>query len=369
MSVAKLAAPSVTTWPDPAPSGTPESTPAPTIHELDPAGAAAWDAYVEGHPEASFFHRAGWKRVIEEALRHACHFLYAERDGRICGLLPLVHIKSRLFANALVSTGFCVQGGPLADDAAARQALETAAVARAEALGVDYLEFRLTEASGNDWARNDALYVTFRKALDPDPDKNLLAIPRKQRAMVRKGIKLGLAGEIDETVERFFPVYAESVRNLGTPVLPRRFFSILKEVFGSDCEVLTVVHEGTPVASVMSFYFRDEVLPYYGGGSAAARGVAANDFMYWAVMKQACERGCGLFDFGRSKRGTGAFDFKRHWGFEPTPLVYEYKLLRCDEPPAFNPLNPKYRAFIALWQRLPLGIASALGPFIARELG
>ena len=350
------------------PDGAPQK-PSVQIRELDSGGAAAWDAFVDRDPSSTFFHRAGWKTVIEDALGHRCHFLFAERDGQICGLLPLVHVRSHLFANALVSTGFCVQGGPLASDSAALHALEAAAVERAGTLAVDYLEFRLTAPSGNDWARNEDLYVTFRKPLDPDPEKNLQAIPRKQRAMVRKGIKLGLIDQLDETVDRFFPVYAESVRNLGTPVMPRRYFSKLKEVFGTDCEVLTVEHDGTAVASVMSFYFRDEVLPYYGGGTAAARGVAANDFMYWAVMKRACQQGYRLFDFGRSKRGTGAFDFKRHWGFEPTPLVYEYKLLRCSEPPAFNPLNPKYRTFIALWRRLPLSLASRIGPFIARGLG
>ena len=137
--------------------------------------------------------------------------------------------------------------------------------------------------------------------------------------MVRKGIKAGLQSAIDDDVERFFSAYSASVHRLGTPVFSKRYFRILKQVFGADCEILTVTRDGQLVASVLSFYFRDEVLPYYGGGTAAARELAGNDFMYWEVMRRACERGIRVFDYGRSKRGTGSFDFKKR-GFEPEPL-------------------------------------------------
>lgn len=120
---------------------------------------------------------------------------------------------------------------------------------------------------------------------------------------------------------------------------------------------------------MLSFYFRDEVLPYYAGDDAAARALAANDFKYWELMRRACERGCRVFDYGRSKLGTGPYAFKKNWGFEPQPLSYEYRLYKRDSVPQNNPANPKYRAFIALWKRLPLGVANALGPHIVRNLG
>jgi FemAB-related protein (PEP-CTERM system-associated) len=130
-----------------------------------------------------------------------------------------------------------------------------------------------------------------------------------------------------------------------------------------------VDRDGRAVSGVVSFYFRSEVLPYYAGDTAAARELAANDFKYWELMRRACTRGITVFDFGRSKRGTGSFDFKKNWGFEPTPLAYECLLLRRDTVPQNNPLNPKYRALIALWQRLPTPVANAVGPYIARNLG
>jgi FemAB-related protein (PEP-CTERM system-associated) len=197
----------------------------------------------------------------------------------------------------------------------------------------------------------------------------MLAIPRKQRAMVRKGIKAELASEIDDGVERFFSVFADNVHRHGTPALPKRYFALLQEIFGNDCEIMSVVKDGQVLSSVLSFYFRDEVLPYYAGDTLAARAVAANDFKYWELMRRACERGIKMFDYGRSKRGTGPFDFKKNWGFEPQPLHYEYQLHRAQAVPDTNPLNPKYRLFIKLWQRLPLSVANAIGPHIVRNLG
>lgn len=334
---------------------------------LDGAGSA-WDRFVESRPEGTFFHLSGWKTVIEGSFGHRCHYLVARRAGQIEGVLPLTHVQGRLFGNSLLSNGFCVYGGPLVATAEALAALDEAALALAQDLGVERIEYRLREPLHSDWPCNRTTYVTFRKAIASDPEVEMLAIPRKQRAMIRKGIKAGLAGEIDADLRRFYPLYAESVRNLGTPVLARRYFERLKTVFGSQCEIATVVAGGKPIASVLSFFFRDEVLPYYGGGGRAAREHAGNDFMYWAVMQRACEGGLRTFDFGRSKVGTGSYAFKKHWGFEPLPLHYEHRLLRVDEVPEINPLNPKYGPLVAAWKRLPLPVANTVGPLIAREL-
>jgi FemAB-related protein (PEP-CTERM system-associated) len=339
------------------------------IASLERADFGRWDTFVLDCPAATFFHRAGWKSVIESAFGHRCHFLHAERDGRVVGVLPLVHVKSRLFGNSLISTGFTVGGGPVAADDAALRMLDARAQALADELDVDYLEYRGEAPLHSDWVHNDGLYVDFRKPIGPDPEKDMLAIPRKQRAMVRKGIKLGLTSVVDTDVDRLHDVYAVSVRNLGTPVFAMRYFKSLKNAFGPDADIVTVLHNDLPVASVMNFYFRDQVLPYYGGGTEAARPLAANDFMYWEVMRRAVERGFRIFDFGRSKTGTGAYSFKKFWGFTPEPLVYEYKLRKLKSMPEVNPLNPKYRLFIALWKRLPLPLAGLIGPHIVRNLG
>jgi FemAB-related protein (PEP-CTERM system-associated) len=332
------------------------------------ADDAAWDGLVRAHANGTFFHLSAWAGVIERAFGHRSHYLVAERSGIIEGVLPLVHQKSLLFGNALMSIPFGVYGGVLAQSAEASRALVDAACALARDLGVDYLELRNREPTDLDWPSKD-LYVTFRKTLAPTEEANLLAIPRKQRAVVRKGIDAGLKSEIDAGTERLYAAYSESVRNLGTPVFGQRYLRELKVAFGPDCEVLTVLHQGQPVASVMSFYFRDEVLPFYGGGTSAARDCKANDFLYWELMRRACARGLRIFDYGRSKRDTGSFAFKEHWGFEPAPLHYQYYLVRARELPNLSPTNPKYQMFIRAWQRLPLPVARAVGPFLARSLG
>jgi FemAB-related protein (PEP-CTERM system-associated) len=338
------------------------------IRELTSADESRWDEFIERCPDATFFHKAGWKTVLERAYGHPTLYLYAERDGEVEGVLPLAQVKSLLFGNSLVSTPFCVYGGVAAVSEEAATALLDAACEQAERLGVDALEIRNREPSGRQLPTKD-LYVTFRKEIDPDPEVNMKAIPRKQRAMVRKGIKAGLVSETDAGWERLYRVYSESVRNLGTPVFPAKYFRLLREVFGSDCAVLMITHDGRDVAGVMSFYFRDEVLPYYGGSIAQARALKANDFMYWELMRQSGEQGVRIFDYGRSKEGTGSYSFKKNWGFTPEPLHYEYYLVKSDAIPEVNPMNPKYQFFIKAWRRLPLPVANVIGPLLARNLG
>jgi len=338
------------------------------VRQLTGADHGRWDAFVRGCPDATFFHLSAWQGIIREIFRHRTFFLYAERAGDIIAVLPLAEVKSRLFGHALTSLPFCVYGGP-AGDPEGVALVEAEAETLARRLRVQHLELRNLTPRHEEWPRQD-LYVTFRKEIQADDDANLLAIPRKQRAMVRKGIRHGLTSRADPDIERFFSLYADNVLRHGTPALPKAFFARLMKDFGPDCEVLTVSDaDGNALSSVLSFYFRDEVLPYYAGDAVMARDVAANDFKYWELMRRACARGCRLFDFGRSKIGTGPFSFKKNWGFEPQPLSYEYRLYRRDSVPQNNPMNPKYRAFIALWRRLPIRVANAIGPHIVRNLG
>jgi FemAB-related protein (PEP-CTERM system-associated) len=335
----------------------------------DASAGDRWDAFVMGCPQATFFHRAGWQRVLRGVFKHETHYLYAERDGQVQGVLPLVHVNSLLFGRALVSLPFAVYGGVASSDESATLALESEAQRLAVRLGVDHLEMRNVQARHSEWPRQD-LYVTFRKAILPSEEANMLAIPRKQRAMVRKGIKNALRSEIDDGVDRFFALYADNVHRHGTPALPNRYFRALRDEFGPDCEVLTVsASDGRPLSSVLSFYFRDEVLPYYAGDDVAARDLAANDFKYWELMRRACARGLKVFDYGRSKQGTGPYAFKKNWGFEPTPLQYEYCLYKRDSVPQNNPSNAKFKLMIATWRRMPLGMANWLGPLVVRNLG
>ncbi|MCM8738611.1 FemAB family PEP-CTERM system-associated protein [Azospirillum sp. A1-3] len=345
------------------------------IQLLEQSGEAAWDAFVSRSADATFFHRAGWRRVIQQAYGHRSHYLMAQRGGEVVGVLPLIHVKSRLFGDGLISTAFFAYGGIAADDAEVAQELAGRASRLGADLGVGHVELRHRRprpelgGEGLGWTDKADLYATFRRPLLPDAAANLKAIPRKKRADVRKGLEGALRVDSAADVAVFHRIYAHSVHALGTPVFPRRFFTQLQQEFGPAVEISAVHGPDGPVSALISFFFRNEVLPYYGGALPAARGLHAYDHMYWMLMCRAAERGCTLFDFGRSKRGTGAFDYKTYWGFEPEALHYQYHLVRRHDLPNINPLNPKYRLMVESWKRLPLSLANALGPHIARQLG
>lgn len=337
------------------------------IIEAGADDGARWDRYVELHADASFFHLYGWRRVLEQGLGHRAHYLIAEEAGAIVAVLPLLHVKSLLFGNSLSSLAFCSHAGTLASSDDARRAIEQAAHELAVSLKVGALEYRLKHPGNSQRVLKD-LYETFAKPLAADAEANMQAIRSKQRNVIRKGIKNGLKSGIG-ALDSFYPVYAESVHNLGTPVFPRRLFALIEETFGNAVEYLNADHEGRVVSSAMNFYFRNTVCPYFWGGTHAARRLNANDFLAWEIMGRASERGCTVFDFGRSKKGTGSYEWKINLGFVPQPLYYEYDLIRDSTMPNVNPLNPKYRLLVEAWKKLPLPVATAVGPWIARALG
>lgn len=342
-----------------------------SIHRLEPgdkAGVERWDAFVLSCPAATFFHRPAWQNVIGQVFGHATYYLFAERSGQIVGVLPLAEVRSRLFGHALTSLPFASVAGIASNDAEAAAALQQEADSLARRLGVEHLELR-NETRQQPWPTLD-LYVDFRMPIPAVLDDRMLAIPQKRRNMVRKAIKLGLRAVPDDTVDRFFPVFARNARDHGTPTLPKRFFEALKSRFGDDCRILSIDNaQGQCISSILCFFHRGDVLAYYAGETPEARGTAANDFKYWEVMKWAQAAGCTRFDIGRSKQGTGSFEFKRLWGFEARPLHYQYLLLKRDQVPQNNPTNPKYRLMILAWQRLPMPLANWMGPLIVRSLG
>jgi len=288
---------------------------------LDAAHATVWDRFVADQPAATFFHRAAWPKRIAAVFGHRDRSVLATQDGDVVGVLPLVEMRTRLFGHTVISLPFCVYGGALAATAEAGRALLDHAVAALGESGAAALEMRGLDPvpdawldTPDSWPARENLYATFRKQLAADDEVNLKAIPRKQRAMVRKGIERGLVSVVGRDAAGLHRVYAESVRNLGTPVFPRKWFTALLDAFPGESDVLTVLDGERPVAAVLNFHWRDEVLPYYGGGTAAARACHANDFMYWEVMRRAVPRGARLFDFGRSKLAPARSPSRRTGG-------------------------------------------------------
>jgi len=290
------------------------------------------------------------------------------REGdKILAVLPLFLAKKILRGKALISVPFGVYGGVCGIDENAERMLIEKAQQHAEELGADFLELRHTEENSFSLPTKD-LYVTFRRQIFPSDEENLKAVPRKQRRMIRQGINHNFKSQMGggEYLNKFYHIYTQSLRNLGTPAFPFSFFSKIIDEFGERCKILSVWSEREVVAGVLTFFYKNQVMPYYGGALPGYFKFGVNDFMYWELMSYGCKKGYQIFDFGRSKRETGAFKFKEHWGFDPTPLRYQYFLPKGGKLPDLSPANPKIQPLIKMWKRFPLPLANFLGPRIVR---
>lgn len=339
----------------------------------DAAQASAIDAYVMRHAEGTPFHRTAWLGAIEQATGNRALPLAAVDDaGAIAGLLPLHHIRSALFGQALVSSGFAVDGGILADNDEVAGALAREAQQLARERGNLSLELRGGAAPGGNWDLHEGQHVGFVRPIASDDEAELLAVPRKHRAELRKALA-NPALTIDVGRDRrhlrdHYHVYATSVRNLGTPVFPARLFRAVVERFGDDADILIVREGDRPVSAVLSLYHKGRVMPYWGGGIGDARSLRSNELMYYRLMGHARTRGMEMFDFGRSKVGSGQAAWKKSFGFEPRPLAYHgwsADGARRD----VDPNSAKYQRRIDYWKKLPLPVANLIGPLIARGLG
>lgn len=327
----------------------------------------AWDDYVMRHPKATIFHFTSWKRVIEKAFGYKAHYLFAEKHGTIRGVLPLFQVSSPVLGRTLISTPFAVYGGPCADDEQTARDLRAAACRIGEERGVQFLELRDQERICDPRFHTKDLYYTFDLEFPHTVEELNGSFPRDTRYMIRKAEKGGLRAELDSRhLDAFYKIFCHSYHHLGTPVFPKSFFEIILDEFGEDCELTTIWHQQNAVAAVMTFRFRDWILPYFGGSYLESRRLAANNYMYWEVMKRGMETGARFFDFGRSKLGTGAYAFKTQWNMRRRALPYHYFLVRRKTMPNFSPANPKFSASISLWKSMPLALTRMLGPKVIR---
>lgn len=336
----------------------------------DPAESARIEAFVAEH-RATPFHRPAWLLAIEQGTGQRALGLVAERAGVLEGWLPLTEIRSPFFASALVSSAFGVAGGPLADSAATSLELCRAAEELAQRHAVSSVEIRGGSAPEG-WQAITGKHANFSRPLAADREAELLAIPRKARAEVRKCLKSPLeivTGRSADDLAAFYPCYAASVHNLGTPVFPRRLFAAVLEHFGEDADIITALHDGQAVSSVLSLYHDGAVMPFWGGGGFAARALKANERCYFELMDHGRARGCTQYDYGRSKIGSGPYKFKKWQGFEPEPLTYWTWTAQGRTARNIDPTDQGYSASIALWKKLPLSVATRVGPWIARGLG
>ncbi len=337
------------------------------LNSLCAADEERWDRFVFNHPQGTFFHLSGWKRVLERTFGHKAYYAYCEENGEIVGIAPLFSVSNWLVGRCLVSVPLAASGGIIANSAEQESFLLEHAIQFAQSQSVDYLELRNQTGNPYQGFHANSLYAAFRGPLFRDPETNLKRLPKDTRYMIRKAEKAGLRVEHGiHQVGTFYNLFAESMRRLGTPVFPRSLFRNFLEQFPKHTHLLIVYNGSEPLGGVMSFFFRDVILPYYSGAVEHATRMAGNNFMYWELIKWAGEQGFGTFDFGRSKRGTGAYAFKTQWNMPAEPLNYQTFLVKRRTVPNFSPVNPKFEAAIRIWQKLPLPVTKFLGPSLVR---
>lgn len=341
---------------------------------------ARWDQYVIHHKNGTFFHMTGWKSLVEKVFGHPSHYLIAEvteagdtpgEDDTlpsIAGVFPLFSLSSVLFGKNMISIPFASYGGILADNEQISNTLLDKAADLTRNWDLEYLEIRNENKPLSGLVSKD-LYYVFKREITPDHDENLKAIPRKARRMVRVGIKNDLQASFGRTelLDPFYNLLASNYHRLGTPVFSKHYIRCILREFKDNCSILLIsTKTGKALCGVLNFYYKEQVIPYYSGAVPESNKYAANDFMYWALLCDAAEKGYRTFDFGRSKKDTGPYHFKRHWGFEPRQLYYQYYLNTLNEIPNVSPSNPKYKRRIEAWKKLPVQVTKLIGPLISK---
>jgi FemAB-related protein (PEP-CTERM system-associated) len=342
---------------------------APAAAVRDDVRANELDHYAHANPGATGYHLTGWLGVIERAFGHETKTLAAvSRDG-IEGVLPLVFFQSRLFGRFTVSMPFLNYGGVVADAPAVRRALVDRAVEETRARRGAYLELRHSEQLCPELAPKRHK-VAMRLPLARDPERQWDALDRKVRNQIRKGEKSELTVEHGggEMVDEFYAVFARNMRDLGTPVYGKAFFAEVLRTFADTARIFVVRHQGRPVAASLVYWHRSMIEVPWASALRESNPLCANVLLYWHMLKFSIERGFTVFDFGRSTPNAGTFHFKKQWGAQPLELVWEYWNASGAAPESMNPDNPKFDLAIRIWQRLPLPVATAIGPHVIRNI-
>jgi FemAB-related protein (PEP-CTERM system-associated) len=328
---------------------------------------AAWDRFVEAHPHGSPFHLLAWRQTLEQSYSYRAFYLAARDQGGLRGVLPLFLVHNFAVGKALISTPFGVYGGILAHDEDARRALYTAAGDLGRELGVDYIEFRNAFPEQCVGESNVSRYVTFTQPLEPGEERLMAALPKKTRNLVRKAQRSPFemrSGLRDPS--RVYDLLVRNMRRLGTPCFPRRYFERLLANFGAMVDVREVWLEGKPLAASVNFYYQGQMHTYHAASDTRFNALGPNTFLYYEQIRWASENGYHTFDFGRSKKGTGVFEFKSHWNTVQRELPYEIVLIRRKELPNFSPANPRFGLAIRLWKLMPLWVTRIVGPRLIR---
>jgi FemAB-related protein (PEP-CTERM system-associated) len=334
------------------------------------ADEAAWESFVLAHPHGTAFHRLAWSLAVQDAYGHApCH-LTAWRGERLSGVLPLFLVRSVLAGRVMVSVPYATYGGILADGPAEAAVLLETAKGLCRENRAEHMELRHRESSGLDLPAIDR-YETYRKPLPETVEGVLPFLPKKARAAARTAFrKLGedCVRSGPEWLEAVYDLHCLTMWRLGSPNHARSFFRALGRNFGNDC-VCAVVRNtaGAAIAGVLALAFRDELVAYYCGSTEEGMASGGTNALYARLMELAVARGLRIMDFNRTRKDNpGPAAFKRHLGFEASPLHYQVYLANARELPNLTPSNRRFALAGAVWSKLPLWLTRPMGSRVSR---
>jgi serine/alanine adding enzyme len=337
--------------------------------EVTPAAREQWDRFVRGHVDATGYHLWAWRSVFERGLGHRCHYLFARESGQITGVLPLVEMRSWLFGHVLSSLPYVNYGGVLAATDNARRALLAEASRLARERSASYVVLRHRRRTFPDLAARTHK-VTMLLPLAPDCESMWSGLDRKVRNQIRKAEKSNLttvAGGL-ELLPEFYAVFARNMRDLGTPVYGKALFEEILLNFPRDARIHLARLNGQAIAGAFSYAFRNTIEVPSASSLREHRSLCPNHLLYWSIMKEAIGDGRTTFDFGRSTPNDGTYHFKEQWGAAPEQLWWEYRMSKGGDVPTADRQSSAFHATIEAWKRLPLAVATGVGPWIARSV-
>jgi len=328
-----------------------------------------WEGLIENIPQHSLYHHIGWRKVIIKSFDQPTYYLTAHENNLIAGALPLVHLKSIIFGNFLISLPYFNYAGVSAKNKEAEKALVKKAIELADSVGTDYIELRYTE--NRDLGLPVKLNkVTFFLKLNYSLEETWKALDPKVRNQVRKAEKSNCQIEIGgiEKVDDFYNVFCVNMRDLGTPVYSKTFFKNICEEFPDIAKILVVKMGNKTVAAGFTLAHNNVLELPWASSLRKYNKYCVNMFLYWEIIKHASTNKFEWFDFGRCSKDVSTYHFKKQWGAEERQLYWHYWTKEGTEKPEVNPHNPKYKIFITIWRRLPLWITKTIGPRIVRNI-
>jgi len=341
-----------------------------TIKLSDEINNLVINDFIYGNCNSNLYHDYRWGKIIEECFGHKYNILFSEnKEGKVNGVLPLVHMKSFSFGNFFVSMPFFNYGGVCAEDDSTQNLLIEEAIRIAKDRKVHHIEFRQEKSLNNGFPEKTSK-VSMRLDLPGSSDDLWKSFPSKMRNKIKVPQKAGMIariGGIDE-LESFYDVFSENMRDLGTPVYPKRFFRNILEEFPMNTWICSVYMRDIPVASGFLAGFKNRLEIPWASSIRKHNRLRPNTLLYWSCLKFACEKGYTVFDFGRSTIDENTYIFKEQWGAIPTPMIWSYWLRNEEEMPDITPRNRKYHLAIGIWKKLPLSVTRILGPRIIRNI-